>query len=1239
MAILRYNNELGNNRLPTREEIDLGGYRLNENSDGTVSVYLVSGESLIPITGIYTRDYCESLNYSFDPDNQYCKWTDKTTTSEECEFEPFKLILNPNGNSSVIFNSDVNDTCSLNISFDYLLNFECDVLEGFIRDSIDNNPLVTSVNARNSELEGQLVEKEAECERLRDLITLEESYNIPFVLQCNGVTYCLDENGLIGWRNTLGETRYNAWLASFGSDITLYGCEDVNAFIFSRPPGFSWFTESCGFTVYDKLESMNKIASYQQQLETCGIAITEFNSEIISGRESIESIEGVGGCQTYIDIFESLDIRFNLEKLNKSTGRLETVYQETIFNVVDGTFSDYVANNVDSTGLLIEGQCDNMKTTVENELLEQYIDNHGSASNSVRRIFNDWFDTCWLRYEREISDSNVIDELMDENINISISVMNSCVDFSILLDRVKIKKNCEKVENVETFISEPPKFDFRRVPDNKKSWIANKDRVERDFHLKYRGTEYFSNEQRLTINSKEIDLNLSPARAVEQDVWCYINDNNCILERNCHQPDIFDPYFCPIGFQLDINPTNCIMTAFTNTVNNGETLTADRWYNFNRVSHYGLRGTIFVEDDVNDLAWPLFWTGTPINTWVGPYYNVDYLTDSSGTTIMHSGFGTEYKPGNILRWSSPEAFSGYYSEFGTSELPMVNGMDNPNLLWGGTPGLNSMVMAGRLFNAGIWVSGTGVDNQFYNNMWIGFAECITLSATGVYNIGFAADDKVRLKVNGDWLINSDITPFRPIGLDSGFDTFRPNTRFTQAYVVLPITLYEGKNIIEFEGFNGRAGDPAGFAFEIYDASTSELKAMTTEPELDAVTIFSTKDFIGETFDVAGDTGYFCPTGYALDTCLPEPYQCLQINRIPSIETEQIYCCCPGDPIIVTGLNGALTELDVVTPTGTTLDCNDILTAYTANSEIVTIESECREVFKIGNETETTFDGFWITQENDGVVGVYDVNWVSGVTANTYVSVTDLVDADCCEVISNVFQLDSDDNHQGDNQYPSISWDKNRKKCTYQRCGDDGCIVIDDLLTTEVTEFDTVEEFSVTLSSELIDVKNRQTIPSYATLKMLYDRYNLHALEYCDLDSSKFDYFDMDNFGQTVGDYWVDLIEQVIPATTLWNSTYQYRNTLFDQQKFQYKKSSLFPCVNPSNEFPMNPIGHDSEVEVILETLPNSDTTVSTMEECSGVWVMANSSGTEYFGTIGILNAGTSSTPQLSSKVISEIRDR
>ena len=46
----------------------------------------------------------------------------------------------------------------------------------------------------------------------------------------------------------------------------------------------------------------------------------------------------------------------------------------------------------------------------------------------------------------------------------------------------------------------------------------------------------------------------------------------------------------------------------------------------------------------------------------------------------------------------------------------------------------------------------------------------------------------------------------------------------------------------------------------------------------------------------------------------------------------------------------------------------------------------------------------------------------------------------------------------------------------------------------------------------------------------------------------------------IGDYWLDLVEQLVPATTIWegcdNSGKIYRNTIFDQNKYPYRKYSL-----------------------------------------------------------------------------------
>ena len=55
------------------------------------------------------------------------------------------------------------------------------------------------------------------------------------------------------------------------------------------------------------------------------------------------------------------------------------------------------------------------------------------------------------------------------------------------------------------------------------------------------------------------------------------------------------------------------------------------------------------------------------------------------------------------------------------------------------------------------------------------------------------------------------------------------------------------------------------------------------------------------------------------------------------------------------------------------------------------------------------------------------------------------------------------------------------------CGDNGVEVFSKL-STPLSEVNTVEEFERNIYSELIDVKNRQSITAYPILRLIYERY-------------------------------------------------------------------------------------------------------------------------------------------------------
>lgn len=103
------------------------------------------------------------------------------------------------------------------------------------------------------------------------------------------------------------------------------------------------------------------------------------------------------------------------------------------------------------------------------------------------------------------------------------------------------------------------------------------------------------------------------------------------------------------------------------------------------------------------------------------------------------------------------------------------------------------------------------------------------------------------------------------------------------------------------------------------------------------------------------------------------------------------------------------------------------------------------------------------------------------------------------------------------------------------------------------------EYSDFIYSNFINVKNRKVINTfgngYPTLKKIYEDY-LIATDSKALSTSKIlKYIDQ------LGDFWINLIEQFVPSTTIWQGGVVYKNTIFDRQKFDYKHG-----INDGSEF-------------------------------------------------------------------------
>jgi hypothetical protein len=1425
------------------------GFSFIENPDGTVSLF---DNTLTPVTSHQTKGCCELLGYTFDSENQECRWGGTNTD------ELFKIILNPEGNSSTLFEVDPSEECNLEISFDYLFLFKCDelILTKASEGGVSSSPGYTSIQNQITvdNLEAEISTLTNQRDFYSDLIS--SVIQPPFVIECMGSgiasptvstlstpslyyggnlpsysfpatpinNYCLTTDGVNEWENILNAkdiadfnaniitsplpVSFSKWSNSTGSDISMYGCDEVNALVALNTTATPLIEASCNYNVFDRKKSnddfqINKKALFDAQTKV-DTKETELSDFLTSINATVNAIAN-SPCAEYIDMFENFDTSFTVEVLGPNGTALTTVYEEDLITIGAGNLYNYIDSSSGKTGILISGDtrlmptleetdlfdltadlCSQVRDTLVTDLFDQYLLSNPFPATQPEQIeifkkLTGWYQSPWLQYKTVIKDKNIISLLENKKINISVSINSGCANFSILVDRIKMDKICTKIDNVTEFISEPPKFELTRIPDNQKSWPTNTTRDSRYSNLKYRGTEYNTNHHKLVVNTKEVDLTLSPSRAVEQDVWCYVNDNNGILEGCISSGETYNSFSCPSGYTKDVDNNSCTKLTTTGVTTSAVTYTIGSGIGLTKAVHSLSRGAIFIED-ITDKTWPIYWTGTTKDSWVGPYYNSDYLTDSSGSYLNHTGFGSKTFTDGSIQYASPKAFSGIKSEYGKSNLSIYNSKLNPNILWGGTNGsvsgtpyvnISNTDNAGRLLNASIWSTGLTPTDE-----WIGVSYCFELTQTKVYRLGFAGDDDVRIKVNGKYIFNSVITPSHNINTYKNFSA--SYSRTAQSYLVVGVSLPAGKNIIEVEGYNAVIG-VSGFVLEVYDATEAELMNMRYETELNSVRVFSTTSRIGQTFDLGEKSANSCPTGYAYDNCDTGSTSCVLIERTFR-ENEQLdeYCPCPTYPLIVKDYSGATVELPLTASTGnnssvnrvvatsafatrfppnntttaqvgqysdpfdlsgdlnkmfyiknlptphpwnlvppntysiipnqyiflsnatltgvgqgtrsvkyynglnllgseyilsqsnnynladfaidiendfksrnpgvnitvepiaeiaasnlspgglgirlqykityfgniatintlnsinridiiphtplTALDsvtpliqngtyslfpasgmtwgtisipvpfsCDDITTLVNNYGGTTTLKDidviKGRSGYALGTGTTTTFDGFWITEENDGTVGVYNVNYSAG-TPHNYQNVSSQVGLDCCKVIDDAFTAYTETFKQGVDTYPSISWDNNKKKCVYRKCGYSGCIDLDEVLTTELSAIDTVKEFASTLSSELIDVKNRKTLSGYPTLKMLYDRYNTRSEEFCGNASSKYDYFDMDKFGQTVGDYWIDLIEQVVPATTIWGSTYTYKNTVFDQQKFNYRNSNTYFCKDP-----------------------------------------------------------------------------
>jgi hypothetical protein len=156
------------------------------------------------------------------------------------------------------------------------------------------------------------------------------------------------------------------------------------------------------------------------------------------------------------------------------------------------------------------------------------------------------------------------------------------------------------------------------------------------------------------------------------------------------------------------------------------------------------------------------------------------------------------------------------------------------------------------------------------------------------------------------------------------------------------------------------------------------------------------------------------------------------------------------------------------------------------------------------------------------------------------------------------------------------------------------------------------EFLQTFWRTAINVRNRQWITDgktsgYPTLSSIYWNW-LESQTNANIPNDNFTYQNLTEYVQGIGQYWTNLVQQMIPASTIWNGGVKFENSIFQRQKFVYRRQRgceiipvpqppcncqgpLLPydCVESSVNFPLYPwlsgeIGATSLSDILYDAL-------------------------------------------------------
>ncbi len=568
----------------------LDGYKPRQNTvylnnDGTISVFVNVNNTKSPLE---IGGYCCSnkMGYVLDTANktlgmfagvdvtkiywdankQVCRWKEEP---EYCALDSFKVVLNPVDNDGALFNVDNDDKqCSLTIDFDYLFKMDCQNLANILNPANNTNTdpvLLADIKA----LQNKIEINKTKCEDINSQIEIKyQEFSViqHSIQEClTNKIYCINEanNGLTQWQNILGATNYKRFL----DGNQTYTCDNVKAIIDLNT---QLVNNNQQPIIKECTTPLGAKSALKAEIDKLTLEQTRCNDEINKLEEDLNALlvklDIPSTCTSPIEALESLNVSVILDVV-ESDNSLTSVFEYDLFPTIGtGNLYNYLKNHPNNSGFYLCGEpnanetwttgCTKFKNVestnktnvescriVKESLIKDLFSESQLANNTSNlglfknSLSEDILASKWLNYSTTIDDETILSSIKNKKIKISLKINNTCANVCIYIDNIKLIKDCLDGNGKSVLISESPGFELERIIDNKKSWIKNLAPVSREFNISnnsglntIRKTEYDVNDDRLIINSKEIDLDINIASAIENDVQAYINDNLNILD-------------------------------------------------------------------------------------------------------------------------------------------------------------------------------------------------------------------------------------------------------------------------------------------------------------------------------------------------------------------------------------------------------------------------------------------------------------------------------------------------------------------------------------------------------------------------------------------------------------------------------------------------------------------------------------------------------------------------------------